>query len=96
MIASLRSCVSIVAALALLPACVATTPQVDVRFGQSVRAMLASQVVDPAAVRNVTPVNGIDGRAARGALQRYEDSFGKAGDASRSGPAVPVSVVPTN
>ena len=78
------------AALALLlSGCAATTPQNDVRFGQSVRATLASQVADPAAVRNTKPVNGIDGRAARAALQRYEHSFGKA----EAAPA-PISFVP--
>jgi type IV pilus biogenesis protein CpaD/CtpE len=75
---SLRNRILVTAALALLlSACAATTPQNDARFGQSVRATLASQVADPAAVRNATPVNGIDGRAALGALQRYEKSFGK-------------------
>ena len=50
------------AALALLlSACAATTPQADARFGQSVRATLASQVAQPAAVRNANPVSGVDG-----------------------------------
>lgn len=90
MTASLRIRLLISAALALLlSGCAATTPQNDVRFGQSVRATLASQVADPAAVRNTKPVNGIDGRAARAALQRYEHSFGKA----EAAPA-PISFVP--
>lgn len=66
------------AALALLlSACAATTPQSDARFGQSVRATLASQVAQPAAVRNANPVSGVDGQAARAAQERYERSFAK-------------------
>ena len=97
MTASLRIRLLIAAALApLLSACAATTPQNDARFGQSVRATLASQVADPAAVRNATPVNGIDGRAARAALQRYEHSFGKPEAAPAAGIFVPMGVAGPN
>lgn len=66
------------AALALLLAgCAATSPQADARFGQSVRAALASQVAQPGAVRNADPVSGVDGRAARAAQEQYERSFAK-------------------
>jgi type IV pilus biogenesis protein CpaD/CtpE len=61
----------------LLSACAATSPQADARFGQSVRATLASQVAQPAAVRNANPVSGVDGQAARAAQERYERSFAK-------------------
>lgn len=66
------------AALALLLAgCAAISPRADASFGQSVRATLASQVVEPAAVRNANPVAGVDGRAARAAQDHYERSFAK-------------------
>jgi starvation-inducible outer membrane lipoprotein len=68
----------IAAALALLLSACSTTPKADAHFGQSVRATLLSQVANPAAVRNDTPVNGMDGRAARAAQEQYEKSFGKA------------------
>jgi hypothetical protein len=45
--------------------------------GNSVRATLASQVLRPEAVRNVNPVDGIDGTAALQAQQKYEKSFSK-------------------
>lgn len=64
----------------LLPACAATTPYWDGRFGDSVRATMAAQVADPAAVRNTDPVKGIDGRAARAANDRYERSFAQPSD----------------
>lgn len=77
MTASLRIRVCIAAALALLLSACATSPQADARFGQSVRAALASQVANPAAVRNPDPVTGMDGRAARAAQEQYERSFGQ-------------------
>lgn len=72
----------------LLSACAVSAPQADARFGQSVRATLASQVAQPAAVRNANPVNGVDGQAARGAQERYERSFAKP-----EAPPAPPSVV---
>jgi type IV pilus biogenesis protein CpaD/CtpE len=87
--ASLRIRVSIAAALAqLLAACAAPSPQADARFGQSVRATIASQVAQPAAVRNANPVDGIDGRAARAAQEHYERSFGQAQGGSVPAPLV--------
>lgn len=72
----------------LLSACAVSAPQADARFGQSVRATLAWQVAQPAAVRNANPVNGVDGQAARGAQERYERSFAKP-----EAPPAPPSVV---
>ena len=60
---------------AAVAGCASTTPQWDATFGDSVRAATASQVIDPAAVRNPNPVTGIDGRAARATQARYEASF---------------------
>lgn len=59
----------------LLAACASTTPHYDMRFGESVRATLASQVAHPDAGANRNPVAGIDGRAAAAAQERYEHSF---------------------
>ena len=60
------------ALLALLTACAPTTPQWEGRFGESVRATMASQVARPQVAANANPVTGIDGRAARTAQERYE------------------------
>ncbi len=59
----------------LLTACVSTTPQFDRHFGDTVRIALASQVLNPDAAANTAPVTGMDGRAARTALERYHKSF---------------------
>lgn len=62
-------------ALAALSGCAATSPAYDSGFGGAVRASVASQTVDPAAVANTNPVTGIDARAALGAQLQYEKSF---------------------
>jgi len=58
----------------LLDGC-STAPRFDDHFGQSVRANLSAQVIDPAAVANANPAAGIDGGAARAAQDRYQRSF---------------------
>ena len=58
-----------------LPGCVQTTPQWDRQFGAATRDNLAAQVLDPKASANRNPAVGIDGRAAKGAHDRYQQSF---------------------
>ena len=60
---------------ACLQGCAQTTPQYDRQFGSATRANLAAQVLDPAAAANKHPATGIDGRAAKGAHDRYQRSF---------------------
>ncbi|MDB5909047.1 MAG: hypothetical protein JWP34_3161 [Massilia sp.] len=90
---TLRIPVITAAVLALQLSACATSPQADARFGQSVRAAIASQVAEPAAVRNNSdrPVTGMDGQAARAGQQNYERSFGKPADSV----AAPVTVINT-
>lgn len=52
-----------------------TTPALDARFGDAVRAAREAQTLNPAASANKDPVLGLDGKAAVNALERYEDSF---------------------
>lgn len=67
------------ASLALLGACAtSTTPRVDEKFGESMTILKAQQTLDTNASRNNNdPVLGIDGRAAKGALDNYRESFRK-------------------
>jgi hypothetical protein len=70
------------AALALAgtsAACAPTTPVFDSQFGQSVRSLSAQQVRNPdAPTANAgQPVDGIDARAGREAMQNYYRSFGE-------------------
>ena len=63
-------------ALALSVAgCASPVGRWDAQFGDSVRANVAAQVVNPAAVRNDNAVAGLDGRAAQAAQTNYESSF---------------------
>ena len=63
-------------ALALSVAgCASPSGRWDAQFGDSVRANVAAQVIDPAADRNANAVGGLDGRAAQAAQPNYESSF---------------------
>jgi len=66
---------SALAAVAALAGCVAATPRVDARHGAAVTALRAQQTLNPDAPRNMDPVQGLDGKAAKGALDNYRDSF---------------------
>ncbi len=60
---------------ACLQGCIHTTPEWDKQFGAATRNNLAAQVLDPAAAANTHPATGIDGRAAKGAHDRYQRSY---------------------
>jgi hypothetical protein len=62
--------------LALLGGCAASsTPNYDMRFGEAVRQARQQQTINPNAGSNPDPIAGMDGKAAREAFGRYEDSF---------------------
>jgi hypothetical protein len=68
--------VPLLSALALLAGCGTTsTPNYDARFGDAVRQARAAQTLNPTAAANPDPALGLDGRAAREAHQRYQESF---------------------
>lgn len=62
--------------LALLGGCAAsTTPNYDLRFGDAVREARQKMTLNPNAGSNPDTVTGMDGRASREAIVRYQDSF---------------------
>lgn len=64
--------------IATLSGCVATTtPETDARLGESMTMLRAQQTMNPDASLNTEPVTGLDGKAAKGALDNYRDSFRK-------------------
>lgn len=66
------------AGVAALSGCAAsTTPKTDARLGEALTVMRAQQTLNPDASRNTDPVTGLDGKAAKGALDNYRDSFRK-------------------
>lgn len=73
----------------LLQGCT-TTPRFNDHFGDSVRANLAAQVIDPAASADTNPARGVDGPAALAAQERYQRSF-KEQDSSANQPLITVS-----
>ena len=66
---------SAISSIALLSACVSTTPNLDATFGEATRATLRQQIINPQASNDTDPVAGIDGRAARDAMDNYHKSF---------------------
>lgn len=61
-----------------LSGCVATTtPETDARHGEAMIMLRAQQTMNPDASLNTDPVTGLDGKAAKGALDNYRDSFRK-------------------
>ena len=61
--------------LAILAGCVSPAPYVESHIGSAVNAAKAQQTIDPDASKNPDPVAGVDGRAAKSSVERYEDSF---------------------
>ncbi|HWI81811.1 hypothetical protein [Ramlibacter sp.] len=62
--------------VALLGGCAASvTPNYDLRFGDAVRAARLAQTINPAGVSDPNAVAGMDGKSAREAAIRYQDSF---------------------
>ena len=60
---------------ATLGGCVSQTPIADRHFGEAALAARAQQTLDPDASAAPPTVAGLDGKAARHALERYHDSF---------------------
>lgn len=60
-----------------LSACVETAPRYQAEFGQSINSTLNAQIINPEAGNNTDPVAGLDGRAARDAINNYQKSFAK-------------------
>jgi hypothetical protein len=61
-------------AVPLLAAC-ASTPQYDRRFGDAVRAARVAMIANPQASASTDPVAGMDGKAVKEIIKRYQDSF---------------------
>lgn len=67
--------IALLAVSGTLTGCVSPTPMLDEHFGDAVRAAKEQQILNPDAGRNTDPVAGLDGPAAKEAVDRYQDSF---------------------
>jgi hypothetical protein len=75
---NLFNSIAALACLAAFGGCAATTtPQTDAHLGETMTMLKAQQTLNPDASRNTDPVTGLDGKAAKGALDNYRDSFRK-------------------
>ena len=68
---------TILATAAMLSACVEPAPRYEAEFGNATRATLNAQIINPEAGNNPDPVTGLDGRAARDAINNYQKSYAK-------------------
>ena len=65
-----------IAALAsLVTGCSTTTPHYDARFGDAVRDAKRKMTINPEAGKKRDEALGLDGRASRETMQRYQDSY---------------------
>ena len=65
-----------IAALLLSAGCAQTpTPHYDARFGEALREARLAMTIDPKAGLRGDEAKGIDGRAAKESVKRYQDSF---------------------
>ena len=62
-------------AAALLAAGCAETPHYDARFGEALRGARLAMTIAPDAGARPDEAKGIDGRAGKEAVRRYQDSF---------------------
>ena len=59
----------------VLTACVEPAPRYEAEFGNATRSTLNAQIINPHAGNNPDPVAGLDGRAARDAINNYQKSY---------------------
>jgi hypothetical protein len=70
-----KKIIATVAAFGLMAGCVSIHPEVDHRYGDAVRAATRAQIINPDGVRPPANASGIDGMAAKEAMDRYVNSF---------------------
>ena len=66
---------TILTIVVMLNACVEPAPRYEAEFGNATRATLNAQIINPEAGNNPDPVTGLDGRAARDAINNYQKSY---------------------
>ncbi len=67
-------CILCIVFVIFLFACAGPT-RIEKNFGKSVKQARASQTLDPEAGKNLEPVTGLDGKAAKGAIEKYRMTF---------------------
>lgn len=62
-------------AVLIIAGCTSTTPYWDAHFGAAARSVTAQQVINPDASLNQDSAEGMDGKAAAGAIEEYRKSY---------------------
>lgn len=68
-----KKSIALVSSLVLAGCASSITPNYDLRFGEAVRASRSQMALNPTPSQD--PVAGVDGRAAREAQTRYQNTF---------------------
>lgn len=69
------------------PGCAARWSEMEVSFGFAYDTVKTSQILDPEATKDLRPVMGLDGEAARRLMEGYRTRFEKP-------PAPPIFMIP--
>jgi len=70
---------AVLTAVAALTGCAymsGAAPEWESRFGDASRQMTAAQVIDPQAPLRNKDIQGVDGKAAAGAVRAYSETYG--------------------
>lgn len=71
----LRRAVVLVPICAALGGCMTSTPIWDAHFGEAARAVAQAQIIDPHAAEHNPSTQGVDGKAAVSAMNRYDKLY---------------------
>jgi len=72
-----KGCYAFILLPAILIFACAGPSRVEKDYGQSVRLSQINQILNPEAVKNLEPVNGLDGKAAQISVEKYRKDFEK-------------------
>jgi len=64
--------------VAFVAGCTMQKTRLEMDYGTSHKLAKYNQILDPDAEKNLDPVEGLSGKAAKGVMDRYEKGFQKA------------------
>ena len=70
--------IGIPAMVMLFTGCASQQSRVEKDYGNSYRLAISNQTLNPEAQKNLEPVYGFNGQAAKAAIERYQKGFEKA------------------
>lgn len=67
---------ALITGIFLFSGCACTTSSLEKDYGRSLGLAKTNQTLNPEAVKNPGPVQGLDGRAAMKAMEKFQNGFG--------------------